>query len=160
MITIRSYSDTYRDGVAKLILPIQQQEFGLAISLQDQPDLLDIPDFYQSGHGNFWLALAQDEVVGSISLRDIGNRQGALRKMFVQAPFRGREHQVAQRLLQTLIDWSRGQGLKEVFLGTTAAFLAAHRFYEKNGFAEITPADLPAAFPRMALDTKFYRLSL
>jgi N-acetylglutamate synthase-like GNAT family acetyltransferase len=160
MITISSYSNTYRDGVAKLILPIQQQEFGLAISLQDQPDLLDIPHFYQIGHGNFWLALAANEVVGSISLRDIGNRQGALRKMFVQAPFRGREHQVAQRLLQTLVDWSREQGLQDVFLGTTAAFLAAHRFYEKNGFIEIAPADLPSAFPRMALDTKFYRLSL
>jgi N-acetylglutamate synthase-like GNAT family acetyltransferase len=158
MITINTYSEQYRDGVATLILPIQQEEFGLAISLQDQPDLLDIPGFYQSGHGNFWLALADDEVVGSISLRDIGNRQGALRKMFVQAPFRGREHQVAQRLLQTLVDWSREQGLKEVFLGTTAAFLAAHRFYEKNGFVEITAADLPSAFPRMALDTKFYRL--
>ncbi|AIY39397.1 Protein export cytoplasm protein SecA ATPase RNA helicase [Collimonas arenae] len=160
MIAICTYSERYRDGVANLILPIQQEEFGVPITLQDQPDLLDIPNFYQSGHGNFWLALAGEEVVGSISLRDIGNGQGALRKMFVQVPFRGREHQVAHRLLQTLVEWSREQGLKEIYLGTTAAFLAAHRFYEKNGFAEITAAELPPAFPRMKQDTRFYRLGL
>jgi GNAT superfamily N-acetyltransferase len=160
MITISPYSEPYRDGVIALILPIQQTEFGFAITLQEQPDLLDIPNFYQSGHGNFWIARAGEEVVGSISLKDIGNAQGALRKMFVKAPFRGREHQVAHRLLQEMLSWSRRQGLRQVFLGTTAAFLAAHRFYEKNGFAEIDASGLPPAFPRMGLDTRFYRLDL
>ncbi|AMO98165.1 acetyltransferase family protein [Collimonas arenae] len=160
MITITTYSEQHRSGIVDLILPIQQGEFGLAITLEEQPDLLDIPAFYQSGHGNFWVALADGEVVGSISLRDIGNGQAALRKMFVKPAFRGREHQVAQQLLQALFDWSTAQGLREVFLGTTSAFLAAHRFYEKHGFVEIAADELPAAFPRMRLDTKFYRYSL
>jgi RimJ/RimL family protein N-acetyltransferase len=41
-------------------------------------------------------------------------------------------------------------------LGTTAAFLAAHRFYEKSGFRLVDEADLPETFPRMAVDTRFY----
>ena len=52
------------------------------------------------------------------------------------------------------------QGLARVFLGTTAKFLAAHRFYEKNGFALIDAADLPESFPRMNVDTRFYRIDL
>jgi hypothetical protein len=43
------------------------------------------------------------------------------------------------------------------FLGTTPRFLAAHRFYEKNGFSEVEPGDLPSTFPIMAVDKKFYR---
>jgi hypothetical protein len=39
---------------------------------------------------------------------------------------------------------------------TTAKFVAAHRFYEKSGFAAIPKTDLPAAFPVMSVDTKFY----
>jgi hypothetical protein len=50
--------------------------------------------------------------------------------------------------------------LSDIFLGTTAKFLAAHRFYEKNGFHEIGRDELPAAFPVMTVDTKFYRRSL
>jgi hypothetical protein len=51
-------------------------------------------------------------------------------------------------------------GAREVLLGTTEAFLAAHRFYEKHGFACVERAALPAAFPVMAVDTRFYRLAL
>lgn len=45
-------------------------------------------------------------------------------------------------------------------LGTTEAFVAAHRFYKRNGFAIIAKADLPPAFPLMPLDTRFYVLDL
>jgi hypothetical protein len=38
--------------------------------------------------------------------------------------------------------------------------IAAHRFYERNGFLRLAPADLPAAFPRMPVDTQFYALAL
>ncbi len=48
-------------------------------------------------------------------------------------------------------------GLTKIFLGTTAEFLAAHRFYEKNGFSLIDANDLPERFPRMAVDTRFYQ---
>ncbi|MGO7422080.1 GNAT family N-acetyltransferase, partial [Rhizobium ruizarguesonis] len=43
------------------------------------------------------------------------------------------------------------------FLGTTDKFVAAHRFYEKNGFTEIAKSALPRTFPLMAVDSKFYR---
>ena len=35
-----------------------------------------------------------------------------------------------------------------------------HRFYEKNGFQLIDPDTLPARFPKMKVDTRFYRLGL
>ena len=38
-----------------------------------------------------------------------------------------------------------------------AAFAAAHRFYRKHGFAEIAADALPPAFPRMRVDTMFFR---
>jgi N-acetylglutamate synthase-like GNAT family acetyltransferase len=140
-----------------VVLPIQQEEFGIPISLEDQPDLLSIPDVYQQGAGNFWVALSEGEVVGTVGLIDIGRDQVALRKMFVKAAFRGPRANVALRLLQNVLSWGSTQRLREVYLGTTSKYLAAHRFYEKNEFTEISVAELPTAFPRMAVDTKFYR---
>jgi N-acetylglutamate synthase-like GNAT family acetyltransferase len=160
MIEIVPFADAHRAGVVNCILPIQQIEFGIPISLEAQPDLADIPAFYQRGNGNFWVALAGDEVVGTIALLDIGNRQGALRKMFVKAAWRGAAHGVAHRLLDELLRWSRTHEIDEVYLGTTAKFLAAHRFYEKNGFTEIARSELPRAFPVMDVDTKFYKAVL
>ena len=157
MIDIQPFSPEYTDGVVSVILPIQQQEFDIPITISDQPDILAIPGFYQKGQGNFWVALSGSEVVGTIGLLDIGNSQGALRKMFVKAAYRGKEYGVAQRLLDGLRNWCVEQGTREVFLGTTAKYLAAHRFYEKNGFVEIAKTELPASFPVMAVDSKFYK---
>jgi len=147
-------------GVADLIVPIQQDEFGIQISYEDQPDLQDIPGFYQTGAGGFWLALDEQQVVGSIALKDIGDGHAALRKMFVAQTHRGRGKGVAQALLDGLLDHARAAGVRDIFLGTTAQYLAAHRFYEKHGFQLIDRADLPESFPRMAVDTRFYRMGL
>ena len=76
--------------------------------------------------------------------------------MFVAATHRGAAHGVAAALLQTLTAWTRERGVREVFLGTTAQYLAAHRFYEKNGFRQIPKDRLPPNFPVMSVDTRFY----
>ena len=143
-------------AIAALILPIQREEFGVAISLTDQPDLADIAGFYGVGAGGFWVARAGGRIVGTIALKDIGGGDAALRKMFVASDHRGAGHGVAAKLLDALLSQARRGGLGRVFLGTTDAFKAAHRFYEKNGFVEIVREDLPDAFPVMAVDSKFY----
>jgi len=160
MAIIAEFDRSQADRVADLILSIQRDEFGLPVSLQSQPDLLDIDAFYRVGAGDFWVALDGGDVVGTIALLDIGNGQAALRKMFVRASHRGTKHGVAQVLLMTLLGTARMRGITEVWLGTTSRFLAAHRFYEKNGFKEVEQAALPARFPVMAVDSKFYRRQL
>ncbi|MBU3654436.1 MAG: GNAT family N-acetyltransferase, partial [Limnohabitans sp.] len=70
----------------------------------------------------------------SIALVDIGDGLGVVRKMFVAADRRGREGGLAQRLLDVLTAHAADSGMRELWLGTTEKFLAAHRFYERNGF--------------------------
>jgi N-acetylglutamate synthase-like GNAT family acetyltransferase len=160
MIEIVNHSESLAARVVGLILEIQRDEFGFDIGAEDQPDLLDVANFYQKGAGNFWVALLDGEVVGTIALRDIGNNQGALRKMFVKATHRGKEHGVATRLLERLVLSATGAQVRDLYLGTTEKFVAAHRFYEKNGFVRVAAEALPQAFPRMPLDTRFYHRAL
>ena len=150
----------YTEQVIDVILTIQNTEFDIPISRDQQPDLDNIPGYYQQGAGNFWVALDGEQVVGTISLLDIGNGQGALRKMFVHRDYRGGERGVARQLLHTLFDWARAHQYTAIFLGTTDKFLAAHRFYEKSGFIEVTADELPSAFPKMRVDNKFYKYTL
>lgn len=159
-LLICTYQSQYQQQVINLILPIQRQEFGSSITLDDQPDLLDIPMVYQQGNGNFWLALQSDRVIGTIAAIDIGNYQLALRKMFVAAPYRGQAIGVGWQLLKTLQNWAIDRNIIAIYLGTVTAFKAAHRFYEKHGFQQIPESDLPAAFPKMKGDKLFYRLVL
>jgi len=157
---ILSFIPPFSHGVADLIVGVQREEFAIDITFEDQPDLKDIPVFYQNGAGNFWVALDGADVVGTIALKDIGHRQAALRKMFVAPSHRGSDKDVAQELLSTLLGHAKMAGLSEIYLGTTAEFLAAHRFYEKHGFQLVEAAKLPESFPRMDVDTRFYRTAL
>ena len=61
----------YQAEVIDLILKIQQQEFGVLITLKNQPDLSNIPKFYQQGNGNFWIALNGDNIIGTIAAIDV-----------------------------------------------------------------------------------------
>jgi N-acetylglutamate synthase-like GNAT family acetyltransferase len=160
VVNIETYTDFHKKDVTDLILNIQIGEFEIPITLELQPDLAEIATFYQTNKGNFWIAKTEDKVIGTISLLDIGNRQGALRKMFVDKNYRGKEHCVGQRLLATLVDWARKNAMTEIFLGTTEKFIRAQQFYEKNGFIEIPKQELPETFPVMEVDSKFYKLSV
>jgi len=159
-LTIASYVPGDEDAIIDLIVPIQAEEFGVAISAADQPDLRDIPGFYLAGAGGFWVARDGDRVVGTISIKDIGDGDAALRKMFVAPEYRGAPYRAGQVLLDGLLTHARTVGLRRILLGTTEAFKAAHRFYERNGFVPVAKENLPPAFPLMPLDTRFYRLDL
>lgn len=159
-IRIIEYQEQYTSQLVELILGIQVGEYELSTSLEAQPDLLQIPAFYQVNNGNFWLALDDEKVVGTISLKIFSPTQGALRKMFVADGYRGKPHNIAQQLFECLRATAEQQKLASIYLGTTDKYLAAHRFYEKNGFKLIDKTQLPEEFPIVLVDNRFYRLDL
>lgn len=157
---IKEYSYENQSQVIDLILQIQQKEYHVPITKDDQPDLFKIEDYYQSGNGNFWVALYDDKVVGTISFLDIGNNEVALRKMFVKKEFRGATYNTASLLLDMAIHWGRERTINAIYLGTTPQFLAAHRFYEKKGFINVGFNELPKTFPVLKVDKRFYKYTL
>src|SRR6266487_486884 len=108
------YDKKYQQEIIDLILPIQQIEFNVPVTIQDQPDLQNIPAFYLKDNGNFWVALGGDKVVGTIAQIDFGNHQVTLRKMFVHRDHRGKERGVGQLLLDELKNWCRQKNVKEI----------------------------------------------
>jgi len=162
-------SNTHRDAAAALILPIQQGEFNVPITLADQPDILDLEAFYFRPGGHFWGAFAGDELVGTIGLLAPAAAPvetpatapiGVIRKMFVKQAFRGKEWRIAQQLLDTLLAYAQAHGMENIYLGTLDHMKAAHRFYERNGFTRIAKENLPPAFPLMSVDNVFYQLRI
>ena len=156
MITIEPFDLQDTNHIVNLILNIQQNEFQVPITINEQQDLLNIPTFYQQKKGNFWVAKFNDEVVGTIALIDCGDNIGTIRKMFVKKEFRGKEHGIAQRLLNTLEESARTNTIKSLYLGTLERLQAAIRFYERNGFTLIQKQNLPTVFPLMPVDTHFF----
>ena len=154
------YSKKDEQAVIDLILDIQQNEFGVPVTIADQPDLLTVKDVYFKGHGHFWVIREKERIVGTIALIDIGNGQSALRKMFVHKDYRGKEKGIGQQLLDHVIAWCKEKGIDEIYLGTFESLLAAQKFYIRNGFVAVEKQSLPASFPVMQVDNRFFKFRL
>lgn len=160
MITIKPFESAFTEPLIAFILDIQQNEFNLPIKREHQSDLERIPEEFQQGNSNFWIAVDGDLLIGSIALTDLGQHKGALRKMFVHKDYRGPAHGLAKKLLDTLITWAKEKQFADLYLGTADRLQAAHRFYEKNGFESVGRNEVPDGKYIMAVDTKFYHLGL
>ncbi|HVX49486.1 MAG TPA: GNAT family N-acetyltransferase [Chitinophagaceae bacterium] len=148
------------EQVIHLVLPIQTEEFGVQVTLEGQPDLLDIETNYYKKGGGFWGAVNEHGLLGTIALLKVGHNAGVIRKMFVRKEWRGKEYGVGQALLDELLVYCRNSKITDLYLGTVEVFKAAQRFYERNGFTVIEKEKLPSYFPFMPADNKFYHIRL
>lgn len=161
-LTIAPFDGTFAADIGLFINAIQRNEFGVPITLEQQPDLANIAAVYQQKNGNFWVASNGDTLAGTIALVDAGDGLGIIRKMFVAKNYRGAPHRVGQHLLNELEHWAEEKGFTQLYLGTVDMLKAAHRFYEKNGFTRIDEATLPPAIDaiKMPIDTVYYTRKL
>lgn len=160
MIAIRPYQSEDKESVIKLILDIQQLEFQVPITINEQPDLKIIPDYYQINRGQFWVAVENEQVVGSIALIDCKGGIGCIRKMFVKKEYRGKQFSIAQNLLNRLTNWALVHEFTNLYLGTIARLEAAIAFYKRNDFTQIEKENLPKSFPIMTVDTHFFEKNI
>lgn len=156
--SIQPFRHQYQKDVFDLIERIQVGEFRIPILESQYKELESIPRSFQKNKGNYWTVFFNNKVIGTIAVLDIGHNAFELRDVFLDVEYRGTGY--AQRMFETVLAWSKQNDVNTLYLGTTLAFRAAHRFYEKNNFIEIARDKLPPYFQPMDCDEKFYMLTL
>ena len=143
-------------AVRALVLGILNGEYGMALTLDELPDLVDAHRTYvASGAGWFWVAISDGAVVGCIGVLQLDGADHELRRMYVDPAHRGRG--IAQRLLDRAMAWCTDHGVGALYLETNEQWKAARHLYEKHGFQPVARDELPAAFPVVRVATGFYR---
>lgn len=100
----------------------------------DDEDLDTIPSTY-AGRGDFWLALMEGKVVGTVGLKDMGDNIVKLKRMFVSSTLHGKG--VGEALLTHALNHAKSQGFTKMILNTNERMTRAHHFYEKHGFKQM-----------------------
>lgn len=160
LFSIETFEFKYQSEVLNLIERIQVGEFNIPIDEGQRKELQSIPNYFQINKGNYWVALLNGRVIGTIAVMDIGHNAFELRDVFLDKQYRGPVTDFAKKLLNVVLAWAKKHNVKTIYLGTTLAFRAAHRFYEKHGFQEIAKKDMPSYCKPMDCDEKFYQLDL
>ncbi|MEE0706072.1 MAG: GNAT family N-acetyltransferase [Adlercreutzia sp.] len=149
------FAPHYQKAVVALILAVQNDEFGLGLSLDEQPDLINIFDSYNAAGGMFWVALGDEgDIVGTIGVVNLGGGIGVLKKFFVRPDYRTRK--VGLALYQALETFCEKAGFTTLILDTPSIAHDSHRFYERNGFRRIAAEELPVSYTYPDRDSLLY----
>ena len=143
MITISQFENRYTQDVIDIVLHFQNDGTRPIVSVDDQPDLLNIVDEYINKGGNFWIA-----------------KNAVLKKFFVYEDYQGAPNHVGRKLYDVLLSFALEKGYKTILLDTLHNTERAHKFYHKVGFRQIKETELPIKFSHPYKDCDFFLLEL
>ena len=149
IIEIVPYQPAHHLGIDAMMKEIAQ-EFSDPIMVKQTNGTAPIPD-------NYWVALHNGQVVGTIALVNFKNEFGVLKRMMLKTEYPGASLGVSSLLLFTAIENAQKNGLGAIYLGTMTQFKAAQSFYQKHGFQQIGEEELPSDFPKYPIDKLFYK---
>ena len=120
--------------------------------------MLDIHRNYQQPGGEFWIALSEGKVVGTIGLMLKEKHCAVMKKFFVKKEFRSQK--IGLALYNELLKYAVSKEVHNIILDTPAVAHASHRFYEKAGFHRISTAELPVPYSYPDRESILYLLKL
>ncbi|MCB0463906.1 MAG: GNAT family N-acetyltransferase [Flavobacteriaceae bacterium] len=152
MVTIKLFKQDYQEAIDDMLMQI---------SLEFESTIFNNNNAVgNSILSKYWVAFYDKELAGTIAILNLDDDTSILKNMFVKKKFRGKTFDISYNLLQTAISSCRSENISNLYLGTMEQFIAAHKFYEKNGFQKIEEHELPSGFVYNPIDTVFYKKSV
>lgn len=158
---IIEFQNIYQDKIIDLILKIQNDEYNINLSIDEQMDLLNIENEYVSNGGNFWITIdCEDNVIGTIGLLKLTDDVAVLKKFFVDSRFRGKDYSFGAKLYDKLLSFAKRKGFRYIILDTPSVATRSHNFYRKVGFRVIEKEELPAQYTYPDRDSLLFLLEI
>lgn len=108
-----------------------------------EAEIASLPGIYAPPTGRLLLATIDEQPAGCVSLKQKTAEVGELKRMYVNANFRGK--QVGWHLGKALLDEARIIGYKKIVLDSHISMISAHKIYEELGFKRVSA---PPEFPK------------
>lgn len=115
----------------------QSLDFSLCFQGFDE-ELAGLPGKYApEAQGALLLAKRNDEAVGVVGLRDLGDGIAEIKRLYIDPA--GRGHNFGRALTDAVLAEARRFGYRAVRLDTFPSMVAANRIYDALGFRDIPP---------------------
>ena len=134
MIEIRKIQKGEESTAKKLITSIMESEFPQVSTTYPAADLDAIRDHYGSLGEAFFVAVDNNQVVGTVAVKRDDDRTALIRRIFVSP--KCRKQQIGYRLMKKAIDYCTEVGYQEIVFKATAEMKAASKLCLENGFQE------------------------
>jgi len=135
VMDIRSFHPTDLSSVKSLISTIMNREYPVEEKAYQYGDLNNIADAYGALREKFLIAHEDNEVIGTIGIKEDSDSTALLRRLFVHPSHRSR--QIGSMLVDTALDFCKMNGYKKVVFRATSRMEAAIKLLQdKKSFVE------------------------
>jgi len=143
--TVRRLFQDYRQWIADHRDTAASAESSVKAGLGEiDKQIAELPGAYGPPRGDIILAFAKDALVACGSLRELEQRVGEIKRIYVRADHRGPGF--GPRMTGALLDRARALGYERVRVDTLPSMTAAIQFYQEMGFVPI-PSYWPHPVP-------------
>ncbi|MDA0196909.1 MAG: GNAT family N-acetyltransferase [Bacteroidetes bacterium] len=150
---IEPFSNLQIEDARKLLFEYgQKRNFDAALGDYDT-ELSQLPWKYAIPDGCLMLAYSDDQPVGCVAFRKIGNGICEMKRLYVSEPFLGIG--IGSQLIERIIEKARKAGYEVIKLDTHPTMKKARKLYEQFGFKEI-----PAYNDNPTPGIRFFELKL
>lgn len=111
-------------------------EFDLKFQDFDK-EIKDFPGQYASPGGRLYIAMNENQPIGCVALRDLGQGVCEMKRLYVKSDFRGQK--AGKLLAEVAIKAARNMGYDCMRLDTVPSMKQANRLYNALGFKKIAP---------------------
>ena len=131
---LRAFQEKDADDVKNLILGILSKEYPFDRSAYSDSDLHKISETYGGKRDAFFVMEEGGEVVGTIGVKEDGETEALLRRLFVDLKHRKKGY--GSNLLAKAIGFCRDKGYKKIYFRCTDRMADAMHLCLKSGFKE------------------------
>lgn len=132
--TLRTFRREDAEGVKNLILGILTKEYPFDKSAYSDSDLEKIGETYGGKRETFFVITENDDIVGTVGIKEESGTEALLRRLFVDLKHRGKGY--GSKLLGKAIEFCRQHGYKKIYFRCTDRMSQAMRLCTKSGFKE------------------------
>lgn len=140
MQKLRTFRKDDADGVKELILSILTKEYPFDKNAYSDSDLDKIDEVYGGAKDSFTLIEENDQIVGTVGVKEDTKDTALLRRLFVDLKHRKKGY--GTQLLDKAIDFCKEKGYKKVYFRCTDRMSEAMRLCIKKGFKEVEALEI------------------
>ncbi|OGG26334.1 hypothetical protein A2960_05555 [Candidatus Gottesmanbacteria bacterium RIFCSPLOWO2_01_FULL_39_12b] len=128
---LREFGKSDQPKVKEFILGVLR-EFGFDHNLDLDFNLENPDKYYKNVGGIFYLLENNGEIIGTIAVKNIGNKKAEIKRLYINKDYRGQG--LGLKLFDRALQFSKDSGFQSAKLDTWVRFKTAFSLYKKRGF--------------------------
>ena len=133
-ISIRNFKPSEKEQIYGLILSVMEREFEDVPAHLYLKDIMELPDSYSGERESFFVIESDNNIIGTIGIKEDDEKTALMRRFFVKSDFRGKG--LGLKLINHAMEFCKKSGYEIILFDGNSQMHKVKQILQKYGFVE------------------------